>query len=723
MSIAISDDHLALLDTARRFTAARCTPAVARAAMDPVGDANPRPVPFWRELADLGWLGLAVPEADGGQGYGFAELAIVLEELGRAMAPGPALPTAWAASVATSYLTPDIVAGTLAGGVGLGAPLTARPDQDDRVLVTGTTGLLLGACNVVVLPIDLDGGEQWCICDLTTEADIVGTEVESLDATRGLVRYELRDVGAVLLPGLTRARVEAVGLALVAAEAAGGAAWCVETAAAYARERRQFGRPIGQFQGVKHRCAEMLVRLEQIRAVAWDAALALDTAPDEVPLATAMAGAIALDGFVDVAKDCIQVLGGIGFTWEHDAHLYLRRALALRQLFGPSTRWRQATAGAALAGDRRTLRIDLPPEAEPLRAEARATAERLKAIPREERRKAMAEAGWIVPHWPEPWGLDADPVQQLVIDEALRDAHVRAPHLQIGAWAAPTIVAHGTLEQQERWVRPTLLGEIAWCQLFSEPEAGSDLAGLSTKATRTEGGWLLNGQKVWTSMAKEADWGICLARTNPTAPKHLGITYFIVDMRSPGLDIRPLKEITGEAWFNEVFFDDVFVPDDCVVGEVDGGWPLARTTLANERVSMGSGSSFGGGLEALLGGVAGRDLDAHDLDEIGGLVAEAHTVAVLGLRTTLRSVMGAKPGPEASVRKLLGVEHDQRVQEVGLTLLGPAGATTEGDAASWTYGFLMNRSLTIAGGTSEIQRNVIGERLLGLPRDPEPASQ
>ncbi len=726
MSIAISDDHLALLETARRFTAARCTPEVARAAMQNVGDGNPMPVPFWRELADLGWLGLAVPEVDGGQGFGFAELAVVLEELGRSMAPGPALSTAWAASVASSYLTPQLAAGGLAGGVALGPGLSARRDGDDRVLVSGTTGPLLGACNVVVLPALVDGDERWAICDLTTEADIVAAEVESVDATRALARYELRDVGAALLPGLTRARVEAVGLALVAAEAAGGAAWCVDTAAAYARERRQFGRPIGQFQGVKHRCADMLVRLEQIRGVAWDAALALDTAPEEAALATAMAGATALDGFVDVAKDCIQVLGGIGFTWEHDAHLYLRRAVALRQLFGPSTTWRQATATAALAGTRRTLRIDLPPDAEPLRAEARATAERLKALPREERRPAMAEAGWIVPHWPEPWGLDATPVEQLVIDEALRGAQVRAPHLQIGAWAAPTIVAHGTLEQQERWVRPTLLGEISWCQLFSEPEAGSDLASLRTAATRTDGGWLLTGQKVWTSMAQQADWGICLARTNPTAPKHLGITYFIIDMKSPGLEIRPLREITGEAWFNEVFFDDVFVPDDCVIGEVDGGWPLARTTLANERVSMGSGSSFGGGLEALLTMVAERgaaallDLDAHVLDEVGGLVAEGHTVAVLGLRTTLRSVMGAKPGPEASVRKLLGVEHDQRVQEVGLSLLGPDGATTVGDAASWTYGFLMNRSLTIAGGTSEIQRNVIGERLLGLPRDPEP---
>jgi alkylation response protein AidB-like acyl-CoA dehydrogenase len=318
-------------------------------------------------------------------------------------------------------------------------------------------------------------------------------------------------------------------------------------------------------------------------------------------------------------------------------------------------------------------------------------------------------------------------VEQLVIAQELRRAKIRVPHLAVGAWAAPTIATHGTPEQQERWVRPTLLGDIAWCQLFSEPDAGSDLAALTTAATRTEGGWLLNGQKVWTSMALEADWGICLARTNTGVAKHLGITYFIVDMHSPGLDIRPLREMTGLAMFNEVFFTDVFVPDACIIGEVDQGWPLARTTLANERVSMGRGSSFGGGIEALLALVVERvndgQLDGTDsrlLDQVGALVAEAHAVAVLGLRATQRSLAGASPGPEASVGKLLGVEHDQRTQEVGLTLLGPEGATAAGPAAQWTFGFLANRCLTIAGGTSEIQRNVIAERLLGLPRDPEP---
>jgi alkylation response protein AidB-like acyl-CoA dehydrogenase len=295
------------------------------------------------------------------------------------------------------------------------------------------------------------------------------------------------------------------------------------------------------------------------------------------------------------------------------------------------------------------------------------------------------------------------------------------PNLAVGAWAVPTIIAHGTPEQQERWVGPTLRGELVWCQLFSEPGAGSDLASLATRATRDDGGWTLDGQKVWTSIATRAHWGICLARTDPDAPKHEGITYFIVDMHSEGIEVRPLREITGDAMFNEVFFTDVFVPDDCVVGAVNGGWRLARTTLANERVSMASGATFGFGIEGILRSLdAAQRADEVVLDRLGALMAEAQSIALLGARATLRSVSGVEPGSEASVRKLLGAEHEQRVQEFGLELLGPDGATTEGAAARWSRGFLSTRCLTIAGGTSEVQRNVIGERLLGLPRDPEP---
>jgi alkylation response protein AidB-like acyl-CoA dehydrogenase len=664
MTIAITDDHLALQAVARRFVTDRCPPAVVRAAMD---DPTALP-PFWAELVALEWLTLDLPE-----------LAVVLEELGRAMAPGPFLPTVWARAVMGGE--PDVTTGAVA----LGGPVLCGAQAD-------------------VIVAEVDG--RWA-----AHRDFTATPVDALDLTRPLAHVELHGPGEPL--DVDRATVEAVGAALVAAECAGGAAWCVETAAAHAATREQFGQPIGRFQAVKHRCADMLVAAEQARAVAWDACTEVDD-----PIATATAGAVAPDAYVRVAKDCIQVLGGIGFTWEHDAHLHLRRATTLRQLLGGTAPWRRTVATTALAGHRRRLTLALPDEAEAVRPAIAAFADSIAALEPAAQRTALVDGGWFVPHWPAPWGRDASPVEQLVIDEELRRVKARRPNLAVGAWAAPTIAVHGTPEQQERWVRPTLLGEIDWCQLFSEPGAGSDLAALSTTATRTDGGWLLNGQKVWTSLAKEADWGICLVRTNRQAPKHLGITYVIVDMRAPGIDIRPLRELTGMAMFNEVFFDDVFVPDDCVIGEVDGGWPLARTTLANERVAMGSGSSFGGGVEALLELVGRRgDDDPLTIDAVGALVAEAQTVALLGLRTTLRSLTSAAPGPEASIRKLLGVEHDQRTQEVGLGLLGPEGATVAGDAAQWTFGFLANRCLTIAGGTSEIQRNVIAERLLGLPRD------
>ena len=745
MSIAIGEDHLALLAAARRFTGDRCTPGVARAAVE--ADAEARP-PFWDELAGLGWLGLALPEVDGGEGYGFSEQAVVLEQLGRSLAPGPMLPTVWAAALigagtraaareggtaAARLRLRDLTAGRAIGAVALDGSVRAEGTG-----LTGSTGPVLGGAlaDLVVVPAedgshgggDVGGssaGERWYVL---SGGDAVVTPLDSVDPTRRLARLDLAGAPAVPLPGLSREQVAGIGVTLTAAECAGGAAWCVATASSYAAVRRQFGRPIGQFQAVKHRCADMLARLEQVRAVAWDAALALDGGDPEgreAAMAMAAAGAIALEGFAAVAKDCIQVLGGIGFTWEHDAHLYLRRALALRQLFGGASPWRRRTASAALAGVRRRLTLALPPEAEAVRAEVGAAVNDIATRPKGQRRRALADAGLLVPHWPPPWGRGAGAVEQLVIDQELARAKVRVPHLEVGAWAAPTIAAHGTPEQQRRWVGPTLRGEIRWCQLFSEPDAGSDLASLTTRAARTEGGWLLTGRKVWTTMAREADWGICLARTDPAAPKHLGITYFVVDMAALGIEVRPLRELTGLAMFNEVALDEVFVPDDCVVGEVHGGWPLARSTLANERVSMGGGSSFGGGIEALVGLVAERCgsgepvADPLLLDRLGALVAEAHSLAVLGLRTTARSVAGAAPGPEASVRKLLGAEHDQRTQEMGLELLGSEGATTVGAAGQWTFGFLANRCLTIAGGTSEIQRNVIGERLLGLPRDPE----
>ena len=433
-----------------------------------------------------------------------------------------------------------------------------------------------------------------------------------------------------LLDGASTERVRDLALVVFSAEATGGARWCLDTAAEHARTRQQFGRPIGQFQGIKHRLADMLVAVEQSVAATWDAATVMDhdaaglgghpTAgsssdggvPDRdasVRLAVRLAATLALDGYVEAAKGAIQVLGGMGFTWEHDAHIHLRRATTLRQVVGGTAPLRAGAARLALEGWRRRLAIELPPEAEGLRQELTPVVASIAAIvdPASQRR-ALADAGLLAPHWPVPFGRDAGPVEQLVIDQICAEAEVRRPNLSVAAWALPTIMAHGTPEQTERFVTPTLRGDIVWCQLFSEPGAGSDLAALSTRATRVDGGWSLDGQKVWTSVAQRAHMGICLARTDPEAPKHRGITYFLVDMASPGIEVRPLREITGDALFNEVFFDGCFVPDDCVVGEVDGGWRLARTTLANERVSLSTDSAFGGALEGVLARVSD---DAH----------------------------------------------------------------------------------------------------------------
>ena len=280
------------------------------------------------------------------------------------------------------------------------------------------------------------------------------------------------------------------------------------------------------------------------------------------------------------------------------------------------------------------------------------------------------------PQWPAPWGRDADALQQVVIDDEFKKAGMTRPNIAVGGWALPPLMVYGTEEQQQRWIPPTLRGEIHWCQLFSEPGAGSDLAALTTKAERIEGGWLVSGQKVWTSMAKEADWGILLARTDPEAPKHEGISFFMLDMKSDGVDIRPLRELTGQAMFNEVFLDEVFVPDDCLVGREHDGWRATRTSLANERVSMGSGATIGFGIRGILDIVRakGAEEDTETLTEVGDLVATGYALAVLGFRLTMSALTGADPsGSEASVKKLLGVEHDQHVQEVGLEPAGGGG--------------------------------------------------
>jgi alkylation response protein AidB-like acyl-CoA dehydrogenase len=360
------------------------------------------------------------------------------------------------------------------------------------------------------------------------------------------------------------------------------------------------------------------------------------------------------------------------------------------------------------------LAIALGGEDRPIRAELRAPAADIAARPEGERLAALVEPGFLAPHWPKPYGRSAGPVEQIVIDEELAAAGVERPDIKIAGWALPTILEHGTDAQRERFVLPSMLGEVVWCQLFSEPGAGSDLASRPTKAERVEGGWKLTGQKVWTSMADEADWGVCLARTNPDEKRHRGISYFLVDMTSAGIDIRPLRELTGDALFNEVFLDGVFVPDDCLVGEVDDGWRLARTTLANERVAMAS-TRLGASVERAVELVA-ADAEPTDLARVGRAVALSTACSLLGARTALNSIAGQGPGAASSVAKLLGVKNRQDASELVVDLLGDRALLADPDVRADVHEMLMTRCLSIAGGTTQILRNVAAEMLLGLPR-------
>jgi alkylation response protein AidB-like acyl-CoA dehydrogenase len=387
--------------------------------------------------------------------------------------------------------------------------------------------------------------------------------------------------------------------------------------------------------------------------------------------------------------------------------------------------------------------FELPADDDPRRLAVR---EWLAAHPSPTGRQ-LAEAGYVAPHWPAPWGLSADPIHQLIIDDELTRAGVRRPTNPIGiGWAGPTILYAGTAEQKQRYLMPALAGEEFWCQLFSEPGSGSDLASLGTRAVLDGDEWIVNGQKIWTSGAQYASFGILIARTDPDLAKHKGISYFICPMDAPGIEIRPITEMTGGHTFNEVFFTDVRIPAGNLVGRLNDGWRLAKVTLGNERVSLSSGGVlWGNGPTALDTIDAIRDTgpvtDPHMRQRIAQVYIEHALLDLIRMRTLTARLKGEQPGPEASIRKILADEHGQHVMALARDMVGAAAMLTGGDGTDafvpgtdtkglgpskpdgglahpgWYDGFMFSQALTIGGGTGDVQRNIVAERVLGLPHD------
>ena len=715
-ALAITDDHSDLADAATGQLTRLSTRAAARATLEG-GSAHPDDV--WKAAADLGWLGLALSEEHGGSGFGLSELAVVLEAQGRELSPGPFLPTVAASLVIDrcgsetlrTELLPGLADGTTVGALGLSGSAVVGSDLD----VTGEIPAVLGAPDADVLV--LIAGDDVVIVDATSDGVTV-TALEPLDTSRSVGSVALRGVTVAedrVLRGAAR-RARTVFRILASAEAVGVAWASLEMAVEYAKVREQFGRTIGTFQAVKHHAANMLVDAEQTTAAVWDAARADDLDSAWFPAAVAASHAIRAQVFN--AQNNIQLHGGIGFTWEHDAHLYLRRARTLAALIGDGADPLLDVVEARRSGQAHGASFTLPDEADEHRRQAAEAVAQVRSLPEDKQRDFLVESGYLVPHWPKPWGRAADVLEQLVIEEEFAD--VERADMGITGWVALTIAQAGTDDQRERWVEPVLRGQVMWCQLFSEPGAGSDAAAVRTAAKKVDGGWRITGQKVWTSLAQHCQWGLATVRTDPDAPKHAGVTMMAIDMKAEGVTVNPLRGLTGDAHFNEVFFDDVFVPDEDVVGDVNKGWLVARATLGNERVSIGGGSGGQVGFDVddlvKLLDSAPADVAAQHVRRAGEVIAEIHTLRLLNLRRASRAIAGAEPGPEGNVTKLLVAESGQHLTELGIELAGSAAVVGASQKLIRTY--MGSRAMTIAGGTSEITRNTIAERILGLPRDP-----
>ncbi|OBF50146.1 acyl-CoA dehydrogenase [Mycolicibacterium monacense] len=737
MPIALTPEQRALSDAVREFAARHAPVEKTRQAFDDLAAGN---VPtWWDDLVSAGLHAVHLPERVGGQGGDLVDTACVVEAAAHAMLPGPLLSTVATGAVAlladpvtSESLLRDLAGGTTAAVILPNDAALQAVSTPDGWEVSGVSPVVLGlrAARLLLAAAHTeDGGLIWFVAD----ADAAVTECErGTDLTTDVARVRFdghRVASGARLTGIDPERARCTVAALTASASAGTIRWCVDAVTEHLRTREQFGKPIGTFQALQHRAADLLISSELATAAAWDAVRSADEPAEQHVIAAATAVLMAAAPAPDLVLDTLTMFGAIGFTWEHDLHLYWRRATALAASLGPATRWSRRLGELTRTTARDvTVRLgDADPE---FRARVSDVLDRASTLPNDgprpqgdydqfatgPQRTAIAEAGLIAPHYPAPWGLDATPLQQLIIDEefAARPALTR-PSLGIAEWIVPSLISAAGQEVRDRLIPPTLRGETAWCQLFSEPSAGSDLASLTTRATRVDGGWKINGHKIWTSSAQHAHFGALLARTDPDARKHRGIGYFVVDMSSEGVEVQPIRQVTGDAHFNEVFLTDVFVPDEMLLGEPTGGWNLAIATMAQERVAIGNyvHNDRAVALRALAR-TPGPDQDAA-LRALGDIDAYAGSIKALGVRETLRLLDGQHAGPASSIAKVATAAMLRRTFEATLRLTGETGLLEDTDPPV-VQPYLHLPAELVGGGTREIQLNIIAQMVLGLPR-------
>ncbi len=738
MTLGLTPEQQDLSDAVGRFAGRHAPIAETRAGFGALA-AGQLPT-WWDALVANGFHAVHLPERLGGQGGGLIDAACVLESAGKTLLPGPLLATVTAGAVAL-LADPAPAAEALLRELAAGRPAAVvLPDDGDLRaradgsgwLVTGTSAVTAGVCSartILAAARTPDDGVVWALIEpetaTVTVESVAGTD---LVGDVGVLRLTDHPASAVLT-GIDADRARCVALSLVASMTAGITQWCVEAVTAHLRTREQFGKVIGTFQALQHNAALLLVNSELVTAAAWDAMRAADEPLEQHRIAAAGAAVMAISPVPDLVLDTLTMFGAIGFTWEHDLHLYWRRAISLAASIGPANRWARRL-GELTCTRQRDMSVDLGAAEAEFRSWVAETLDAAMQLRNDTpaphgdypdqasgpQRTLLADAGLIAPHWPAPWGVDAGPLKQLIIDEefAKRPGLVRTS-LNIAEWILPSVLAAGPKDLQEKLIPPTQRGEIHWCQLFSEPGAGSDLASLATRATKVDGGWRINGHKIWTSLAQYADLGALLARTDPEAGKHRGIGYFILDMRSPGIEIQPIKTATGQAHFNEVFLNDVFVPDEMLLGGPTDGWNLAISTMAEERTAISGYVKFDRAAALRrLAAEPGPDRD-DALRELGKLDAYTNAIKALGVRETIRLLGGEASGPASSIAKMAMNVLLRRTFEATLQLTGKLAMVADTDPAI-VEAYLHLPAELIGGGTREIQLNIIAQMILGLPR-------